>query len=624
MAKKTSHKSETVQLAQLSQSPEAWQVDYLRARLFYKDEQGDTVRPYLILVVDQSGVVLGTELTEDEPLAQRVWEQVVKAMRQPMEKSIRPHRPARIVLCQQYLLDELGPEMQALGIQGELVQELPGVQEAATALAEHMNQDAHPSPALSSVPGVTSQALEQFYTLTNEFFELAPWEDLDDERPIEIRCPADAAPRYVVIMGGLGEEFGLAVYDQAQDILDVFDSEDPQESVSRCSWMALSYNEIGLIPFDDLDLIDQNEWPVAGEDAYPAFYRIAPPKASAPRRGARRPQEPQVQPATAEDLAWLEGTLLALNRFFDRDVRMDEFGLVEPAQRTYRLKTLGGRVDVVLRFPAPIGPWEQVKPSRRRAGGKLDEDRQQAVMERMMRRFEAQDYDEVIEIGESLLDVLPELAPGRFELLALLGSAYGMIEEYDNAYRVFTLALDLRPQEAAMWANRSLAASYSGRNGQAQLDMERAVALAGKSKESRRYAHDLKEVRKAVDLELKRRAPGFTLEQLVVQEDLYRQAQDCLERNDWDGSMQIMQQAIAMDDCKAEAQNLLGVCLMFRMRLGEAQAAMRRALELDPEFEAARENLDVAQRLEKSGKTLEDFFRDEGMLRISPDQEQDI
>src|SRR5450759_1966790 len=86
-------------------------------------------------------------------------------------------------------------------------------------------------------------------------------------------------------------------------------------------------------------------------------------------------------------------------------------------------------------------------------------------------------YAEAVTLCERLLNYLPRHAPQRVDVLAQLGTAQGMLQNFPQSYEAFTEALSLEPKNADLWYNRSIASRFVSRFGQALQDIERAVEL---------------------------------------------------------------------------------------------------------------------------------------------------
>jgi len=132
-------------------------------------------------------------------------------------------------------------------------------------------------------------------------------------------------------------------------------------------------------------------------------------------------------------------------------------------------------------------------------------------------------YAEAVTLCERLLNYLPQHAPQRVDVLARLGTAQAMLQNFPQSYEAFTEALALEPKNAELWYNRSTASRFVSRFGQALQDIERAIELNTRSELAEKFDKELQFGRKMAEESRKLRGPHFTLDQLVEQEDLFQQ-----------------------------------------------------------------------------------------------------
>ena len=80
------------------------------------------------------------------------------------------------------------------------------------------------------------------------------------------------------------------------------------------------------------------------------------------------------------------------------------------------------------------------------------------------------------------------------------------------------------------------------------------------------------------------RGPHFTFDQLIAQEELFQQAVQMMAQHRWAEAEPIFRQSIAMGDVLPQPWGNLGICLLMQRQFDAAEAALRRALEIDPEL----------------------------------------
>src|SRR6266550_9431990 len=121
------------------------------------------------------------------------------------------------------------------------------------------------------------------------------------------------------------------------------------------------------------------------------------------------------------------------------------------------------------------------------------------------------DYREAVTNCERLLNSLPMRASQRVDVLAQLGTAQGMLQNFPQSYEAFTEALALEPKNAELWSNRSMASRFVSRFGQALQDIERAIELNTRSELAEKLEQELQFGRKMAEESRKLRGPDFTL-----------------------------------------------------------------------------------------------------------------
>ncbi len=210
-------------------------------------------------------------------------------------------------------------------------------------------------------------------------------------------------------------------------------------------------------------------------------------------------------------------------------------------------------------------------------------------------------YAEAVVECERLLNYLPQHASQRADVLAQLGTAQGMLQNFPQSYEAFTEALALEPKNADLWYNRSMASRFTMRFGQALRDIERAIELNTSSELTEQFDEALQFSRQLAEESIKLRGPDFTLDQLVKQENFFQQGLVLMEAGKREEAGQAFQASIAMGDCLPQPWGNLGICLMMQERYDEAEAALKRALEIDPKYTIAKNNLVVLRTSRRTG-----------------------
>lgn len=210
-------------------------------------------------------------------------------------------------------------------------------------------------------------------------------------------------------------------------------------------------------------------------------------------------------------------------------------------------------------------------------------------------------YAEAVTNCERLLNYLPLRASQRADVLAQLGTAQGMLQNFPQSYEAFSEALALEPDNAELWYNRSMASRFTIRFGRALRDVERAIELNTRSELAEQFDEALQFSREMAEKSMKLRGPDFTLDQLIEQEDLFQQGLKLMEARKWKEAGQAFQASIDLGDCLPQPWGNLGICLMMQERYDEAEAALKRALVIDPQYTLAKDNLAMLDETRRIG-----------------------
>lgn len=248
----------------------------------------------------------------------------------------------------------------------------------------------------------------------------------------------------------------------------------------------------------------------------------------------------------------------------------------------------------------------------------------QLHIEQLMGRAKSQlhqgNFAGAIDTCQSLLNrYLQRPTPLRVEVLAYMGMANAMLKNFQESYDIFTEAVGIDPTNAELWYSRGLASNNTFRAGQAILDFERAIkfldttpALAPYRDEMlKRFTGELEKTRALAEEAMELRGPDFTLEQLIEQDEAFQFGLMMTRANRWQEAEQAFRRVISMGECLPQHSGNLGVALIMQGRYDEAEAALKHALEFDPHYQLARENLAVIPVLRRGGPQPEIRLRNE-------------
>jgi len=219
-------------------------------------------------------------------------------------------------------------------------------------------------------------------------------------------------------------------------------------------------------------------------------------------------------------------------------------------------------------------------------------------------------YIEAVATCERLLSYLPQRAQQRIDVLDQLGTAQAMLQNFPQSYAAYTEALSLDPRNAILWFNRGMASRFTSRFGQSLRDYERAKQLTIKPELAKKLEEELAFARELAEKTLKLRGPDFTLDQLVEQEDLFQNGLQLMAVEEWKEAEQAFQASITMDDCLPQPWGNLGISLIMQERYDEAEAALKRALVIDPQYALAKSNLKALPEIRRTGLPASIDIRD--------------
>jgi len=222
----------------------------------------------------------------------------------------------------------------------------------------------------------------------------------------------------------------------------------------------------------------------------------------------------------------------------------------------------------------------------------------------------AQDYTGALVTDNRILKYVPPGASQRVEALDYIASAYTMQRQFEEAYQAVSQALEIAPDRAYNRYNRALLGRYTMRLVQALFDLEKAVDLTKDPVQRQEWTELLEQTRAMAESERIRRGPDFTLEQLREQQELFIQANHAMQHKKWGAAAEKLRQVIEMGDCYPQPWGNLGICLLMQENYDEAEAAFKRALEIEPDYDLARQNLALLPASRAGGKKPQFMLRD--------------
>jgi tetratricopeptide (TPR) repeat protein len=330
----------------LPQLAESWHILIRQLRIWITPEDEDPWRPYVVLVFNlETGQMQKFETTPAQPNAKTLLALLTDAMQKPpRELRQKPHRPTQILIADSNLVEALAPDLENLGIKMESHPDFEGMDDVVRDLEAHMRGRPEHS-GLLSVKDVTPKLAGGLFSAAAEFYRAAPWIHLTDQHTLAIQVPPEKQPRYVQVMGNGGVEYGLAMYRRWEDVERMYTfADNPFELMPPEGGHSFFFDSINLVPFDDIEAIEQYGWDVAAKNAYPipiTYNRTGEPG---------RP--------TRTDLIWYEAALRAITMVARDHLKPNRPGEFNPIDVTLNVPTHAGQISVQVKYPAGTLPKE--------------------------------------------------------------------------------------------------------------------------------------------------------------------------------------------------------------------------------------------------------------------------
>ncbi len=140
-------------------------------------------------------------------------------------------------------------------------------------IAEMLQTQGPVSSAISSLEDMDEARLAEFYQILANFYRGKPWNMVAGDQIFEIHCEAWQPARWAAcVMGQLGQEFGIALYDTPAAAMEMLENPDP--SFTGSDTLVVHFNEdFDAVPVDCW-YRERNNWALAGPEAHPFAARF--------------------------------------------------------------------------------------------------------------------------------------------------------------------------------------------------------------------------------------------------------------------------------------------------------------------------------------------------------------
>ncbi len=329
---------------------EVWEIGRRTLDVYVADLADQGEYPEMVLIVqagESGGVVRSGALSSSDPPTALV-DLLQQAMREPLFG--QPRRPEMVRVSTQAEAETLSAILATSGIALEVTPELATfdtVLAEATQMLQGVTGD-YRAQAAQAGTRLSESGLQELFRVAGQFYQEALWDGFDDETIFRIELQSAHGPSktlYGIIMGNMGQEFGLALYTSLDDIQRIYefgeenrdqlDTSFDDEELSDAEWQDttelaaqfLSIPAVGLTFTSQQDVppplrqeATQLNLPLVDTSAYPFVMRTG---------GGR------MQVASASDLGDM---LAALRAILAWDKQIDELDVEDEIDVTITLQ----------------------------------------------------------------------------------------------------------------------------------------------------------------------------------------------------------------------------------------------------------------------------------------------
>ena len=219
------------------------------------------------------------------------------------DPQVAGYRPGRLEVADPAHAAALTEVVGPLGITVAVVGRLAGIEFMAAQLGSALPglMEGAPPPPLADDPAITPQRLAAFAEAAAAFYAAAPWRQfaaMDLVRVVSPQVPKRLA--FLNIMGGGGEQFGVAFFPSAEAFGQMIDAEEPGEFAANNPMVSVTFDTADNLPPGDVAAWKSHGLPTAKRGKKPLY----PFPVTFDRGTWTRP--------TAAELATMEGLLRAV------------------------------------------------------------------------------------------------------------------------------------------------------------------------------------------------------------------------------------------------------------------------------------------------------------------------
>lgn len=234
------------QIGQLQKTSSTYSLSVRWSPCAVQERGGEPYRPKMLLLVDETkGLVVSFELLRQPCSPEQVREALLNALRRPAQG--RPKLPKVLLIDNQEYLFVLQAALRSAGTVVRCHSDLPQLEHAYESMLQHAELEDEEEEVVC-VSRFGKDLAIGFFEAAAEFYAAEPWHTLSNLDVLSWRV-GDEEIRGVVVMGGAGEEFGVAVYETPEDALRVIEGNHllPIQGVSLYSDAWIHVRDMNLI-----------------------------------------------------------------------------------------------------------------------------------------------------------------------------------------------------------------------------------------------------------------------------------------------------------------------------------------------------------------------------------------
>jgi tetratricopeptide (TPR) repeat protein len=183
-----------------------------------------------------------------------------------------------------------------------------------------------------------------------------------------------------------------------------------------------------------------------------------------------------------------------------------------------------------------------------------------------------------------------------------LGVVCAMTNRTEEAFHLFSRAVEIYDEDADYWYNLGMAAEHTWRVSRARQAFERCLELGLKERDLKREAEEhIRILRQGIADLQKEWGKQLSREEMIRHEDLFARGVEAMEHGETTRAIELFREAVGVNERHHQSWGNLGACLLQMGELDEGERALRQALAVKPDYEFAQFNVKALAAVRASG-----------------------